>query len=89
MEAVKGGINQLTGRIIILPDAKMDYSPAQIRRFVKWWNDGIPTKEIGEKFTISHLEVLMLVAHCEIEGWIQDRPGGYKGTKKRIKRVRK
>jgi hypothetical protein len=34
------GINRLTGRIILCPDARFDYSVRQVRKFIQMWNEG-------------------------------------------------
>jgi hypothetical protein len=74
------GLNKLSGRVILLPEARMDYSMGQIRRFVKLWNEGQPVTKIAESFGIAMYEVGLLVMHCELEGWIEQRPGGLRGT---------
>lgn len=76
------GIDSLTGRIILLPNARFDYTPAQVRKFIRMWNEGEPISRIAERFMIAMYEVSLLVMHCELEGWIEPRPGGLRGTKK-------
>ncbi|MBT2722287.1 hypothetical protein [Bacillus sp. ISL-46] len=80
------GINSLMDQVILLPDAKMDYSPKQIAKFIELWEKGIPIGEIAEKFWVANYEMVLLVMHCELEGWIQPRDGGLKGTQPRKKR---
>jgi hypothetical protein len=75
------GINQLSGRIILLPNARFDYTAGQIRTFVKMWNDGEADTRICEYFAISKLEVYLLVLHCANEELIEPRKGSMKGTK--------
>lgn len=77
------GINALRGRVILLQEARFDYTPGQIRKFVKMWNDGEPISRIAEYFTIAIYEVALLVIHCELEEWIVPRKGGLLGSKKR------
>lgn len=84
-----GGINSLRDRVILLPEAKMDYSPKQIRDFIEMWEKGTPIGEIAEKLWVASYEVALLVIHCELEGWIQPRVGGLMGTKPRTKRDRR
>ncbi|MFD0825828.1 hypothetical protein ACT8ZR_09130 [Neobacillus sp. M.A.Huq-85] len=74
------GINNLKERIIILDGAKMDYTPREIERFIEQWNEGYHIGDLAEKNWISQYEVALLMMHCEIEGWIQPRPGGLRGT---------
>lgn len=74
------GINSLSGRIIILQDCKFDYTPGQIRKFIKLWNDGEHLTTIAQKFDLSTLEIALLTMHCDTEGWIEPRPGGAYGT---------
>lgn len=76
------GINRLTGRVILLPDARFDYSYGQVRKFIKMWEEGEPISRIAEYFGIAMYEVSLLIIHCEIEEWIKPRPGGLHGTKK-------
>jgi hypothetical protein len=76
------GLNKLSGRVILLPEARFDYSHGQIRKFIAMWNDGEPISRIAEYFGIAIYEVSLLIIHCELEEWIGPRPGGLKGTKK-------
>lgn len=85
-----GGIDSLKGRIILLPDARMDYTPAQIRRFIKMYDEGHPISNIAAHFYITHHEVWLLILHCGfLEGWIEPREGGLTGTLPPKKRKRK
>lgn len=83
------GFDSLKGRVILFPDAKMDYSPGQIKRFIDMWNEGWPIGEIAKKFWLKNYEVVLLIIHCELEGWIGPREGGLQGTLKRSKRKEK
>jgi hypothetical protein len=74
------GINKLSGKIIILEDCKFDYTPGQIRKFIKLWNDGFHLTAIAEKFSLSTLEMGLLTAHCHVQGWIELRDGGAFGS---------
>lgn len=76
------GIDRLSEREILLPDARFDYSKRQIKRFIKMWNDGEPISRIAESYGIALYEVGLLIMHCELKGTIGPRPGGLKGTKK-------
>jgi hypothetical protein len=76
------GVNRLSGRVMLWPDARFDYSWGQIRRFIKMWEDGEPISKICESFTITQFDAFLLVSWCEFNEWIKERPGGYKGTKK-------
>ncbi|CRK80332.1 hypothetical protein [Neobacillus massiliamazoniensis] len=67
--------------IFILPNAKLDYTPKEIETFVSMWNDGQPISAIAEKLYIQKYEVGLLVMHCNLEGFIQHRYGGLRGTK--------
>lgn len=80
------GVNSLRGQVIILPDAKMDYSANQIKKFIDLWEKGTPIAEIAEKLWVAIYEIALLIIHCELEGWIQPRKGGLLGTKPREKR---
>lgn len=80
------GINSLQDRIILLPNAEMDYLPNQIDEFIELWNKGTHVGDIAEKFWINNYEVALLVMHCELEGMIKPREGGLKGTLPRKKR---
>lgn len=75
------GIDSLTGRIILLPEARFDYTPAQMQRFVKMWDDGEPGSRIAESYNIALYEVSLMVMHSELEKWIRPRQGGFRGTK--------
>jgi hypothetical protein len=83
------GINSLRDRVILLPEAKMDYTPKQIKTFIEMWEEGNPIGEIAEKLWVASYEVALLVIHCELEGWIQPRCGGLTGSQPRKKRDRK
>jgi hypothetical protein len=80
------GFDSLKDRIILLPEAKMDYSAMQIQKFIKMWEDGMPIGEIAEKFWVNNYEAAILVMHCELEGWIKPRKGGLQGTSSRKSR---
>jgi hypothetical protein len=80
------GFESLKDRIIILPEAKMDYTPKQIQKFIDLWNKGVPIGEIAETFWVASYEVALLVIHCELEGWIKPRSGGLEGSLPRKKR---
>ncbi|MFJ5713134.1 hypothetical protein [Neobacillus sp. NPDC093127] len=80
------GFDSLKERIIILPDAKMDYTPKQIEKFIKLWNEGVAIGDIAEKFWVNNYEIALLVMHCELEGWINPREGGLNGSLARKKR---
>lgn len=80
------GFDSLKDRIIILPDAKMDYTPKQIKKFIEMWENGSPIGDIAEKFWVSHYEIALLVMHCELEELIQPRVGGLLGVLPRKKR---
>jgi hypothetical protein len=84
-----GGINSLRDRVILLPEAKMDYSPKQIKKFIELWEKGITLGDIAEQFWVANYEIALLVIHCELEGWIQPREGGLLGKLPRKKRNRK
>jgi hypothetical protein len=73
-------IDSLKGRVILLPEARMDYWPHQIEIFIEMWNEGKAIGEIAERFWISNYEVALLVMHCEIEGLIKPRKGGLRGS---------
>lgn len=75
------GINRLSGRIILHPEARFDYSYAQIRKFIRMWEEGESVSRIAEYFAITKFDVFLLVSHCEMEEWIGPREGAYKGTK--------
>jgi hypothetical protein len=77
---MSGGIDSLTERIIILPEAKMDYMPKQIKRFIEMWNEGYHIGDIAEKLWVTNYEAALVVMHCELEEWIQPREGGLYGT---------
>jgi hypothetical protein len=79
------GLSSLKNRVILLPDAKMDYTPKEIRKFVDWWNEGIHITEIAKRMYISTAEVALIMIHCELEGWIEPREGGIFGTVPRKK----
>lgn len=81
-------LDELTGRVILHEDLKFDYTPFQIRKFVKMWEDGESGTEICRLFNIIQLELFFLVSHCEVKGWIKPRPGGIKGTKKKPRKKR-
>jgi hypothetical protein len=83
------GINSLTGRIILLDEFKMDFTPGQIRKFVKMWEDGEPLSKIAEYFFITMDNVAIMVIHCTREGWIEPREGGLFGTKRHERPKRK
>jgi hypothetical protein len=80
------GYESLKKRIIILPDAKMDYTPKQIEKFIELWNEGVSIGEIAEKFWVAIYEIALLIIHCELEGLIEPRKGGVHGTAPRKKR---
>lgn len=80
------GFKSLRDRIILLPEAKMDYTQHQIDKFIDLWNKGVPIGDIAEKFWIHNYEVALLVIHCELEWLIEPREGGLKGTVPRKKR---
>lgn len=82
------GFESLKDRIIILPDAKMDYTPKQIKKFIDLWNEGVPIGEIAEHFWVASYEAALLVMHCDLEGLIKPRAGGLEGTLPRKKRKR-
>jgi Zn-dependent peptidase ImmA (M78 family) len=54
------GISELSGRVILMPDKRFDYTAGQIQRFIKMWNDGEADTRICEYFGISRLEVIFL-----------------------------
>jgi hypothetical protein len=83
------GINSLTGRIILLDEFKFDFTPGQIRKFVKMWDEGQPISKIAEYFYISMDNVAVMVMHCTREGWIQPREGGLLGNKQHERPPRK
>lgn len=83
------GINSLRDRVILLPEAKMDYSPKQIKKFIDLWENGTPIGEIAEKSWVAIYEIALLIIHCELEGWIQPRKGGLLGTQPREQRNKK
>lgn len=83
------GIDSLKGRIIILSEAKLDYSPGEIKKFLIMWEEGWPIGEIAEKLWITNYEVALLVIHCELEELISPREGGLRGTLKRTRRRKK
>jgi hypothetical protein len=74
------GINKLSGKIIILEDCKFDYTSGQVRKFIKLWNEGLHLTAIAEKFSLSTLEMALLTMHCDLNGWIDSRPGGAVGS---------
>jgi hypothetical protein len=61
------GINSLRERIILLPEAKMDYMPNQVEKFIEMWEKGVPIGEIAKRFWVTNYEIALLVMHCEIE----------------------
>jgi hypothetical protein len=75
------GIDKLSGRVILLPNNRFDYTAGQIRKFVKMWEDGEADTRICEYFAINKNDVVLLVMHCNDKGYIEPRPGGMKGTK--------
>lgn len=80
------GFDSLKKRIIILPEAKMDYTQKQIDKFIELWNEGVSIAEIAEKFWVAIYEIALLIIHCEVEGLIEPREGGIHGTVPRKKR---
>ncbi|MEH7093966.1 hypothetical protein [Neobacillus vireti] len=83
------GFDSLKNRIILMPEAKMDYSQRQIEKFVEMWKAGKPIGEIADHFWIKHYEVALLVMHCELENLIRPRKGGLYGSVPRKKRYRR
>jgi hypothetical protein len=81
------GVNSLRELIIILPEAKMDYTSNQITKFTELWNEGITIGAIAEYFGVAIYEMALLVIHCELEGLIQPREGGLIGTIPRRRRI--
>jgi hypothetical protein len=64
---VSGGFASLKDRIIILPEAKMDYTPKQVEQFIEMWNEGHHVGDIAEKFWVNNYEIALLVMHAELE----------------------
>lgn len=67
-------------KITILEDAIFDYTPSQMEKFIKMWNEGYGLEWMARKMNIAKYNVVLLIIHCDLEGLIGERPGGYNGT---------
>jgi hypothetical protein len=65
----------------ILKNATLAYRQPQIDKFIGWWNEGKPIAYIAEQFGLPIYDIALLVIHCELEEFIEPRPGGLLGNK--------
>lgn len=66
--------------VLILENARFIYSQEEIDLFVSLWAAGYSGGIIAKRLKVAKWELALLVIHCELEGLIGTREGGFKGT---------
>jgi hypothetical protein len=74
--------------IVILEDARFLYTQEELELFVHLWKEGFSAAIIADRLKTAKYNIALLVMHCDLEGLIEPREGGFSGTiqKQRKKR---